>query len=290
MDKIKVGAPAKINLFLKVTGKRDDGYHNIYSWFQAVSLFDHLTFEKSNKPGFRLKIKNGGNLPADNQNLIVKTAEILFGRFAPGGGLNIELEKNIPVSAGLGGGSSDSAATIYAISRLYKLGLSYKKMQEIGLEIGSDIPFFFSSGQAEVTGRGEIIKKIVLPLDYSIILITPGLAISTTDSYRRLKMDLTSPGKRIRLLRCNDFKGLVAGIFEIGNDFERVHLKSFPVLNEIKGVLLSAGAALTRMSGSGPTIFGLFYNMPEGDGFRKIVRGDWQQHVVQPITLPAWDR
>ena len=103
-------------------------------------------------------------------------------------------------------------------------------------------------------------------------------------------MDLTSPGERIRLLCFEDFKGLVAGIFEIGNDFERVHLKSYPVLSEIKGVLLNAGAALTRMSGSGPTIFGLFENMPEGDGFRKIVRGDWQLHVVQPITLPAWER
>ncbi|MFH2035808.1 MAG: 4-(cytidine 5'-diphospho)-2-C-methyl-D-erythritol kinase, partial [Candidatus Zixiibacteriota bacterium] len=158
MNEIILKAPAKINLFLKVLGKRNDGYHNIYSWFQAIDLFDILSFKKIKNPKFILKVKNNSNLSTDENNLIIKTARLMSGLFNFSGGLEICLEKNIPLSAGLAGGSTDSAATIYGINRLFNLKLTNKQMREIGAKIGSDVPFFFSSGQAEVTGRGEVIK------------------------------------------------------------------------------------------------------------------------------------
>jgi len=289
-EKIELKTPAKINLFLKILNKRDDGYHNIYSWFQAVSLYDYVTYIKTSATGFKLRHNGPPSLPADEKNLIIKTASLMYEMFDLEGGLNIELEKNIPISAGLGGGSSDSAATIYAIDKLYDLSLSDEEKREIGQKIGSDVPFFFSSGQAEVTGRGEIIKNISIPIDYYLILIKPQLSISTAESYSGLKMDLTSSTAGIKLFCYKDFREMVSDLSEIENDFEKEHMKSFPVLEKVKDVLKNAGADLVRMSGSGPTIYGLFRNMPEGNGLKQIIRSGWLYSEVRPIVLPAWER
>ncbi|RKX22175.1 MAG: 4-(cytidine 5'-diphospho)-2-C-methyl-D-erythritol kinase [Candidatus Zixiibacteriota bacterium] len=290
MDKIELKAPAKINLFLKILGRREDGYHNIYSWFQAVSLYDYIAYRRTAESDFRLRHNGPSSFPSNEKNLIIKTAQLMFQLFDLDGGLDINLKKNIPVSAGLGGGSSDAAATIYAIDKLYDLSLSKGENLEIGLKIGSDIPFFFSSGQAEVTGRGEKIKNIDLPLDYYLILVKPGLNISTADSYSGLKMDLTSLTEGIKLFCYKDFRKMVNVLAEVENDFERGHLKSFPILEEVMRTLRNAGADFVRMSGSGPTIFGLFRNMPEGDDLTQIIRSGWQYYVVRPIVLPAWER
>ncbi len=290
MNEIEVRAPAKINLFLKILGRRDDGYHDIFSWFQAISLYDYISYEKSANAGIELRIEHSPDLPTDKTNLIVRTADLMFKNFGLSGGLKIHLKKNIPVAAGLGGGSSDSAATIYAIDKLFELGLTDIELRKLGLKIGSDIPFFFSSGQAEVTGRGDIIENIKLPLNYYIVLVNPGIFISTAESYAGLKMSLTSQRTGIKLFRCKDFKEMVINLLEIENDFEKGHLKSFPILEKVSSALTNAGARLVRMSGSGPTIYGLFENIPEGDGFHQIIRGDWWHFIVQPIVLPAWER
>ncbi len=289
-ESIEIAAPAKINLFLKVLGKRPDGYHNIYSWFQAVSLSDNLTISLAGSGDVRLKIKGDNDLLPHRSNIVSKAAHLMRERFGLDRGMDILLEKNIPVAAGMGGGSSDAAAAIKGINRLFGLGLDNKKMAEIGLELGSDIPFFFSSGQAEVTGRGENIDEIELPLNYELILITPYLEISTGAAYASLKMGLTSSRSDIKLFACKDFKGLIDELAQIGNDFEFEHFKAFPVLTEIKNALLDVGASLVRMSGSGPTIFGMFENIPEGEGIRRLSRRDWRTFRVKPVYLPAWER
>jgi len=289
MDKIKVAAPAKINLFLEVLGKRPDGYHDIHSWFQAVSLFDRIEIARNDSSDIRLRILKETILPVDRSNLVYKAAELMRTRYAGDTGFDIVLEKNIPVAAGLGGGSSDTASTLHGINRLLGLNLPDKELARLGLELGSDIPFFFSSGQAEVTGRGEIVKNIDLPLDYWIILVCPSLAVSTAESYAGLKMGLTSPRSGIKLFCCKDFKGLIKEISKINNDFERLHFLSFPELEKIRDVLLKNKAAMVRMSGSGPTIFGLYRFMPEGEGMLQSGRRDWRTFRVQPITLPAWE-
>jgi 4-diphosphocytidyl-2-C-methyl-D-erythritol kinase len=289
MKNMEIKAPAKINLFLKILGKRDDGYHDIFSWFQAVSLFDYISFEPKQESNFELSIESSTPLPIDGNNLIIKAAELLFGKYNIRGGLKIHLKKNIPIAAGLGGGSSDAAATIFAINKLFELGLGVKDMRILGLKIGSDLPFFFSSGQAEITGRGETIKEILLPFDYHIVLISPPIMISTAESYTNLKLDLTISLPNIKFSYPRNFSELAGEIVNIGNDFEILHLKSYPELGRIKDALVKARAILTCLSGSGPTIFGLWENMPEREDLKQITRGDWQVFNVWPITLPAWD-
>lgn len=289
MKRLDLRTPAKINLFLKVIGRREDGYHDIYSLFQAIDLFDYLSFEKSGEKGISLAVEGDCNLSVDDGNLVVKAARLMFEKLKLPGGLEVRLKKRIPIAAGLAGGSSDAAATVYAIDRLYKLELSSTRKENIGLELGSDVPFFFSSGQAEVTGRGERINDISLPVDYSIVLVVPNIAVSSAESYERLSLDLTTGITGVKFSGSSDLTELVAQIRGIDNDFEKGHLESYPVLGEIKEALKSAGAALARMSGSGPTMFGLFEKMPEGEDLDRISRGDWHVFRAHPITLPAWD-
>jgi len=289
MNAIEIKAPAKINLFLKVLNRRPDGYHDIQSWFQALNLFDHIAIEKRALPGFALFSENGEGMPLDDHNSIIKTAQLMFDRFSLPGGLDIRVKKNIPIAAGLAGGSSDASATIYGVSSLFDLDLETSRMAELGLEIGSDVPFFFSSGQAEVTGRGEIIKNIPLPTDYQVALVTPPIAISTQESYQALKMDLTTRKPGIKLLPCKTFNEMVTELIKIGNDFENLHVRALPELARIAGVLRQIGAKLIRMSGSGPTMFGLFDTVPDRDDLSRITGGDWQVYHLRPITLPAWD-
>jgi len=288
MNEIKLKAPAKINLFLKVLGKRDDGYHDIYSWFQAIDLYDFLTFKKTDDSKLSLKVENCPKVPEDDTNLVMKTAKLMFDSFDLSGGLEVSLEKNIPVSAGLGGGSSDSATTIYAINKLYCLGLDNEQMQEIGMKIGSDVPFFFSSGQAEITGRGEVIKDIKIPLDYDIVLIKPDFDISTKDSYYNLNLNLTMNTKTVNFLESRGFRKLIDQISPIGNDFETGAFLSYPELDEIRKALNGFGSLLTRMSGSGSTMFGLFRNMPKGNELGRFIRGSWSVFSAHPINLHAW--
>jgi len=289
MEQIKLKSPAKINLFLKIMGKRPDGYHDIFSWFQAVDLFDRLHFKKSKRSDFNLSIENGADIPCDGNNLIIKTAELMFGKYGLTGGLEIRVEKNIPVAAGLAGGSSNAAATIVALDRLFGLGLTAREMADTGLAIGSDVPFFFSRGQAEITGRGERIRNIALPVDYFIVQVTPAVSISTAESYRRLNLGLTRSELDVKLARCVDFTELVARIGNIGNDFERLQFETFPELRETGDRLRKTGAALTRMSGSGPTIYGLYEKQPKTDILREFIGGNWHVSCTHPIILPAWD-
>ncbi len=288
MKQISVRAPAKINLFLKVLRRRNDGYHDIYSWFQAINLFDYLHFERTPESEIRLSIETDVDLPTDENNLVVRAARFMFKKFNLPGGLNIGLRKNIPVAAGLGGGSSDAASTIYAINELFKLGFSTEKMQHLGLEIGSDVPFFFSTGQAEVTGRGEIIRDIPLPLDYTILLIVPNIAVSTAESYRRLNLNLTSSGDGVRLPRCNDFGEMADLIDSVGNDFEKATLETLTILREIRDLIRKTGAAFTRMSGTGPAMFGLFNSAPRKESRREIGGKDLFVFQGIPIILPGW--
>lgn len=291
---LKISAPAKINLFLEVLNKRPDGFHNLNGLFQAVSLYDHLTFELTDSPEVELVLTNKSltnqsltrqsPLPLDRTNLIVRAWEAVR-EFSPhSSGLRVRLEKNIPIAAGLGGGSADAAATIMAANLLLKLGLKLETLAEIGLKVGSDIPFFFGTGQAVVSGRGEILTDSCFPTDYLLILVTPNLAISTAKAYASLRIGLTKTKEPFSLNRCSTVMDFVVQIRNSVNDFERAHFLSYPVLGKIKDGLLEIGASMVRMSGSGPTMFGLFVAPPDLTAGIPNAGDDWTVNTARPVA------
>ena len=287
--RLKISAPAKINLFLEVLNKRPDGFHNLNSIFQAVSLYDHLTFELTDSSEVELVLTNQSltsqaPLPLDRTNLIVRAWEAVR-EFSPHtGGVRVRIEKNIPIAAGLGGGSADAAATIMAANLLLELGLKSDQMAELGLKVGSDIPFFFGRGQAVVTGRGEIVDESYYPTDYHLVLVTPRLAISTAEAYASLRIGLTKPKEPFNLSRCLTVMDFVIQIQNSVNDFERALFLSYPVLRKIKNGLLEIGASMVRMSGSGPTMFGLFVTPPDLTSGIPYTEDDWIVSTARPVV------
>lgn len=288
-----VGAPAKVNLFLQVLGRRSDGYHDINSLMVTVSLFDRLTVSRTPTRGVTLELSERSRiaepLPLDDGNLIARAYHALARHRSLDGGIRVLLDKQIPIAAGLAGGSSDAAATLAAVNELFKLGLATSELAAIGLEVGSDIPFFFSSGTAIVQGRGDRIRAAKIPDDFWLVLVTPRLAVSTAASYAALRMTLTNPKQVFTLPRCQAVDDLFRTLSLTGNDFEEIHLKSFPELGRIKDGLLQNGAQVARLSGSGPTMFGLYGALPTTEESGSMNRGDWQVSTVRPVALPIAD-
>lgn len=287
---VEIDTPAKVNLFLEVLNRREDGFHNINSLFQAVSLFDRLSFERCGGSSLQLTVPTGLDLSNGPENLICRAFEMMKAHFGIKGGLKAKIEKNIPISAGLGGGSSDAAATILACNILFGLNLSYSEMARLGLETGSDIPFFFSSGQAHVTGRGETVRPADFPTNYILVLVKPSLAVSTAQGYASLKRDLTYAKRPFNLARCQTVDDLVKKLLSVGNDFEQGLFRSFGELQEISDALSHQGASLVRLSGSGPTVFGLFQERPEAGLAGRDWWENWQVYTVTPISLPREDK
>lgn len=269
MAKIFIKAPAKINLSLKVLNKRQDGYHNLCSLMQMVGLYDYLTFQESSS-GIHLHIENSPLSPG-RDNLIVQAAELLqeemkATRKGDGRGARITLIKNIPISAGLGGGSSDAAATLIALNRLWTLHWPRKKLAKIGARLGSDLPFFFQGPTAWVTGRGEEVEKTDAVLANGIlnkwaVLVNPGLTVSTAEVFKDFSKTfvLTNKKSNISIKGSGFQKPAIEEVFlRPYNDLEKVTLKKIPALLELKKKLKQLGGKSVLMSGSGPTLFALF--------------------------------
>lgn len=284
-NSFEIHAPAKINLFLQILNKRPDSYHNINSLFQAVTLFDILRFDKINDPVCRIELTSKKNSDIKD-NLIAKAYNLMKTNFHLTKGVKVTLEKNIPIAAGLGGGSSDCAATIMALNQLFNLGLDRAKMSGLGLELGSDIPFFFSKGQAIVTGRGELIRETSFPVEYKIVLVSPPLTLSTHEGYADLKMGLTCQGTPYNLKSNRNLEDFFESLKKAENDFEKVQFKKNPKLGEIKKELINCGAELARMSGSGPTIFGVFKRAIDTERACANNFTGCQLYTVEPFCLP----
>ena len=286
-DFIEIHAPAKINLFLQVLGKRPDGFHNINSLIQAITLFDRLKIEKIDEPECRVKLTGKlSSAPIEN-NLVMQAYKLLKDKFGLKNGIKVELEKNIPIAAGLGGGSSDCAAAMIAINLIFELGLSIRELVNFSLKLGSDIPFFFSKGQALVSGRGEITEETDFPVDYKIIVVATDISVSTAQSYEALNLNLTTNKSACKLKPYCGFEGYVESLVGLDNDFEAVQFLLYPELVTIKEALLQSGAKLVRMSGSGPTMFGIFADNWERS---RVCRGDFsdcQLYTVKPFLLPG---
>jgi 4-diphosphocytidyl-2-C-methyl-D-erythritol kinase len=281
---VTVLAPAKINLFLQILGKRPDGYHDIHSLIQTVDLYDTIQVTESSS-GIALSC-NDPSLPSDSSNLAWRAARLALDRAQINSGVVIELQKRIPSGAGLGGGSSDAAAVIKAVNELYSLRLTNAQMAGWGAELGSDVPFFFSSGSALVEGRGEIVEPVDVFMGYFVLLIIPDFPISTKDAYQGLRLFLTNFSRR----RDIDTKASGAFFFKtlyrIGNDFQQQAVTTHPALESCMKVLHRGGAGYVALSGSGSAFFGLFEQRPDRELMTAVSsQFGWQVLCLSPVRF-----
>lgn len=255
---MRVRALAKINLGLDVVGKREDGYHEVCMVMQTIQMYDVINLYKTSRPGIRLRT-NLPYIPTDERNLVYKAAQMLLDEFHIQCGLRIDLQKFIPVSAGMAGGSSDAAATLVAVNRMFRLRLSKKELMKRGLAIGADVPYCVMRGTALAEGIGEKLTALPPAPDCYVLVGKPALNISTKQAYASLHLE--------KIARHPDIQSLVQGIRDqdlkamapyMENVFEPGITKENPVIGEIKELMLDNGALHAMMSGSGPTVFGLY--------------------------------
>ena len=258
MDKLELKALGKINLGLDILGRRENGYHDVRMVMQTVYLYDRVTLEKTREPGIEIST-NLSYLPVNENNIAYKAAELLRGEFGIREGIRITLEKHIPVAAGMAGGSSNAAAVLFGMNRMFGLGLSEEGLKERGVTLGADVPYCIMRGTVLAEGTGEILTPLPpLPKCY-VLIAKPPLSASTRTVYEKIdREDIKSHP---------DIDGILAGLQEgdlqqvagsMGNVLEQVMLEEHPVLQRIKDVMIGAGALNAMMSGSGPTVFGIF--------------------------------
>jgi len=251
----EIDANAKINLALDIIRKRDDGYHEIKSIMQEISLCDKLIF-KEIKSGVKI-VSNNEKLPQNKDNLVYKAYEILAEITNTKTGIEVNIIKNIPLSAGLAGGSSNAAATLIALNEMWGLKFSVEKLMEIGEKLGSDIPFCLVGGTKLAEGKGEKLTDIKPFKDKHILLVNPGFEISTPYVYSKIKID----DNRIdidRLIKAIEMNDIHTVANRLENKMEKVVLKEFPVIKEIKDFMLNNGALGALMSGSGASVFAIY--------------------------------
>ncbi|EEL52577.1 4-diphosphocytidyl-2-C-methyl-D-erythritol kinase [Bacillus cereus Rock3-44] len=252
-------APAKINLSLDVLGKRQDGYHEVKMIMTTIDLADRLELTELSEDRIEI-VSHNRYVPDDQRNLAYQAAKLLKERFQVKKGVSISIEKTIPVAAGLAGGSSDAAATLRGLNKLWNLGLKIDELAELGAEIGSDVSFCVYGGTAIATGRGEKIEHIKTPPSCWVILAKPHIGVSTADVYGNLKLNrVTHPDveQMVESINSGDYDGICDAV---GNVLEDVTFNMHPEVARIKAQMKRFGADAVLMSGSGPTVFGLAHH------------------------------
>lgn len=258
MKTLKLKAMAKINLGLDVLRKREDGYHDLRMIMQTVYLYDKIELKETEEPGIKV-LTNLSYLPTNEDNLVYRAAKLLIDEFAVNKGVEICLKKYIPVAAGLAGGSSDAAAVLVGINRMFKLNLSQEELMQRGVKIGADVPYCIMRGTALAEGIGEKLTRLPNTPDCYVVLAKPGVHVSTQFVYGNLKAnelkDHPDIDGQIEAIRNGDLYGMAE---KMGNVLETVTVPANPVIDEIKDIMKQEGAVNAMMSGSGPTVFGLF--------------------------------
>ena len=276
---MNVKAYAKINLGLHIVGKRQDGFHNIETVFHRINLFDEINIENS----FDISIScTDITIPSDNNNLCWKAAELLRKELGVAKGVRIGITKNIPTGAGLGGGSSDAAAVLLALPFLWKIDVKRPIIEKLALQLGSDVPFFLQNSSAYAEGRGEVLKTIDLALPYWIVLIHPNIHLSTPWAYNRLaeKRNGLFP---VRPNMAEQFSAdPIRAVLESENDFEEIVFEEHPKIEKIKKQLKDLGAAVSLMSGSGSSMFGLFIDKSTALSAAEFFKKEHFVHLTEP--------
>ncbi len=284
MDKIQLKALAKINLGLDVLRRREDGYHEVKMIMQTISLCDELELRRTRQPGIQVRT-NLPYLPTNENNLVYKAAKLLQDEFGMKEGVSIQLRKKIPVAAGMAGGSSDAAAVLWGMNRMYGFGLSRTALMERGVKLGADVPYCILRGTALAEGIGERLTALPpMPKCY-LLIVKPGISVSTRFVYENLHANELRPEQHpdvdamVQALKRKDLKALASGM---GNILELVTVPAYPVIEEIRQCILKAGACGALMSGSGPTVFGIFDTQANA---RKAVQAVRAAQLARQIYL-----
>lgn len=258
MEQIFRKAYAKINLGLDVLRRREDGYHELRMIMQTVDICDDLLFERTAEPGIAIRTDRE-ELPLDRGNLIYRAAELLFREKKMAEGVRVTLTKRIPIAAGMAGGSADAAAAMHGLNELFEMGYSLQELQELGVKLGADIPYCLAGGTMLAEGIGEILTPLPPPPACFLVVAKPDIDVSTAFVYGNLHADRLTYHPdidgMIGALRAGDLSGITD---RLGNVLETVTAGAYPVVNEIKELLRRAGAENALMSGSGPSVFGIF--------------------------------
>lgn len=271
---------AKVNLALEVLGKRSDGYHELSTVMQAVDLFDRLTVERAET--ITLETSDAA-LPTDDRNLVVRAARLLREASGVQAGARIVLDKRIPVAAGLGGGSSDAAATLWGLNRLWGLRWRRERLMALAVRLGMDVPFFLGPGRAVGTGRGEVLKPVPGVGGYAMVLVNPGVPLSTQEVYGRVPEGWgAKPEGTKRMLEALRTRNAAKVAAALTNHLERWVEPAMPVIGRMKAALLAAGALGAVMSGSGPTVFGVARSLDQARQIqRRVNRAGWSAWAVR---------
>jgi 4-diphosphocytidyl-2-C-methyl-D-erythritol kinase len=285
---LRVLTPAKINLILRVLDRRPDGFHAIWSLMHTVGLEDELILTL--QPGGHRRIAlrcDHAALAADHTNLVYRAAQMVLDQVEQAVDLSITLSKHIPMGAGLGGGSSDAAATILGLIRLLGLNWPVERMTEVGQQLGSDVPFFFLAPAAVTTGRGELVRQVHVPGTRWIVLVSPGFPVETKWAYHQLSASRAAICPLSQTLQQLDGRSELdwSEIVPLAeNDFEAPVFAAHPVLAQIKHQLLSQGAEIALLSGSGATVFGVF---PDQLDAKKAAAALARDSKMQAYAVPT---
>lgn len=276
MNQIVERAYAKINLALDVIGKRPDGYHDVRMVMQTVHLYDKLTLSKSREPGISLKT-NLPFLPGNENNLVYRAIDLFCKTYDIDCGIRTTLEKRIPIAAGLAGGSSDAAAAFRAMNTLFNIHASLEELQALGVKLGADIPYCLMGGTALAEGIGEQLTALPAAPSCSCLIVKPNFHLSTKLVYENLTLDDPTAHPAIdtmlEAIHSNNYKQMTSSI---GNILETVSIRLHPEIENIKREMLELGADCSLMSGSGPSVFGLFEHRQVAErAYRKFRLGPY---------------
>lgn len=281
MDEYRIAAHAKINLGLDVVRRLPDGYHQVKMVMLSLGLCDELTLRKA-EGGITITADDV-SLPTDKSNLIYKAARLMFEKYEIPEGIHIRLQKRIPIAAGMAGGSADAAAAMKGIDRLYQLGLSEEQLMADGVSIGADVPYCILGGTALAEGIGEKLTPLPALPPCHILVAKPDISVSTKYVYEHL--DLRAVERHpdidgmVQAVSAGDLQGILN---RMENVLETVTVPAYPIINEIKQEMLESGAANSLMSGSGPTVFGIFTDEPRAQAaFLRLTRG----HLANQVFL-----
>ena len=278
---------AKINLGLRVHGRREDGYHELTTVFQTVSLHDTLSFQ--NLPDGRLELAcSDPSIPADESNLVLRAAAALRERYGVPFGARVELEKVVPAGGGLGGGSSDAAVTLVGLASLWEIETDARELAEIGARLGADVPFFLYGGTALGTGTGTEIRPLEDAPKMHLVVVTPGVKVSTAEAYKALGARALTKDEAAANLSVSrteaDFSVSHSGV--MSNDFEPVVVGLNPEIGRARDALKEVGAGRTLLSGSGSSVFGVFESKGEASRARETFQAEtgWRVFACETLT------